>query len=392
MKRTLSLLMACILLLGLMAGCGDGNADRNSGGSSAPQGDTAPANGTEPSKDAPQDVLNVALVVAGSLGDKGFNDSAKAGVDMAAESYGVTSQIVELPSSDKTKFEPTLLDLADTGKYDLIIASGNAMREILEKVSKEYPEQKFYLFDAAVDYSNGAFENVYCNTFLQNEASFLAGVVAAGMTTSGALENLNEDNLVGNVLLMDMAVINDFMVGFIEGCQYVDPDIKINSAYIGGVDAAKAKDIAMAMYQQKADIVFQVAASAGLGVIEAGKEQKGYVIGVDSDQAMALAETDPDAANRILTSVLKRSDMAIYRVISMMRESGVPWGTSEALGMEQECVGIAKNEIYEKLVTAEVREMVEDAEKKIASGEISVGTAYGMETDAITQLRDSVKP
>ena len=60
--------------------------------------------------------------------------------------------------------------------------------------------------------------------------------------------------------------------------------------------------------------------------------------------------------------------------------------------MEQECVGIAKNEIYEKLVTAEVREMVEDAEKKIASGEISVGTAYGMETDAITQLRDSVKP
>ena len=268
--------MACILLLGLMAGCGDGNADRNSGGSSAPQGDTAPANGTEPSKDAPQDVLNVALVVAGSLGDKGFNDSAKAGVDMAAESYGVTSQIVELPSSDKTKFEPTLLDLADTGKYDLIIASGNAMREILEKVSKEYPEQKFYLFDAAVDYSNGAFENVYCNTFLQNEASFLAGVVAAGMTTSGALENLNEDNLVGNVLLMDMAVINDFMVGFIEGCQYVDPDIKINSAYIGGVDAAKAKDIAMAMYQQKADIVFQVAASAGLGVIEAGKEQKGY--------------------------------------------------------------------------------------------------------------------
>ena len=126
--------------------------------------------------------------------------------------------------------------------------------------------------------------------------------------------------------------------------------------------------------------------------IEAGKEQKGYVIGVDSDQAMALAETDPDAANRILTSVLKRSDMAIYRVISMMREGGVPWGTSEALGMEQECVGIAKNEIYEKLVTAEVREMVEDAEKKIASGEISVGTAYGMETDAITQLRDSVKP
>lgn len=392
MKRTLSVLMTCILLIGLLAGCGGGNTDSGTGGSSASQTATTPENGTEPSGETPQKTLNIALVVAGSLGDKGFNDSAKAGIDMAAESFGITSQIVELPSSDKTKFEPTLLDLADTGEYDLIIASGNAMREILEKVSKECPDQKFYLFDASVDYNNGAFENVYCNTFLQNEASFLAGVVAAGMTTSGALEDLNDDLLVGNVLMMDMAVINDFMVGFIEGCQYTNPDVKINSAYIGAVDAAKAKDMAMSMYQQKSDIIFQVAASAGLGVIEAGKEQHGYVIGVDSDQAMALMETDPDAANRILTSVLKRSDMAIYRVISMMVEDSVPWGTSEALGMEEECVGLAKNEVYEKLVTAEVRDMVTEAEQKIASGEITVGTAYGMEADAITQLRDSVKP
>ena len=376
MKKAMSLILVCVLLIGMFAGCGS-SADDSSGG-----------NG-ETTEGKP---LNVALVVAGSLGDKGFNDSAKAGVDMAAEEFGVTSQVVEIPSSDKTRYEPTLLDLADTGEYDLIIASGNAMREVLENVSKEYPEQKFYLFDAAVNYDNGTFENVYCNTFLQNEASFLAGVVAAGMTTSGALEDLNDDAIVGNVLLMDMAVINDFMVGFMEGCQYVNPDIKINSAYIGAVDAAKAKDMAMTMYQQNADIVFQCAASAGLGVIEAGKEQNGYVIGVDSDQAMALMESDPDAANRILTSVLKRSDMAIYRVISMMMEGTVPWGTSEALGMEDSCVGLAKNSVYESLVSEDVRAMVEEAEQKIASGEITVSTAYGMETEEITRMRDSVKP
>lgn len=376
MKKAMSLILVCVLLIGMFAGCGS-SADDSSGGN----GETTEGKS-----------LNVALVVAGSLGDKGFNDSAKAGVDMAAEEFGVTSQVVEIPSSDKTRYEPTLLDLADTGEYDLIIASGNAMREVLENVSKEYPEQKFYLFDAAVNYDNGTFENVYCNTFLQNEASFLAGVVAAGMTTSGALEDLNDDAIVGNVLLMDMAVINDFMVGFMEGCQYVNPDIKINSAYIGAVDAAKAKDMAMTMYQQNADIVFQCAASAGLGVIEAGKEQNGYVIGVDSDQAMALMESDPDAANRILTSVLKRSDMAIYRVISMMMEGTVPWGTSEALGMEDSCVGLAKNSVYESLVSEDVRAMVEEAEQKIASGEITVSTAYGMETEEIARMRDSVKP
>lgn len=383
MKKLVSLLLVFVLVIGMMAGCG-----KTQEPAAAPEKNDAPAAEAAPETKP----LNVALVIAGSLGDKGFNDSAKAGVDMAAAEYGITAQVVEIPSSDKTRYEPTLLDLADTGEYDLIIASGNAMREVLENVSKEYPEQKFYLFDASVDYANGAFENIYCNTFLQNEASFLAGVVASGMTTSGALENLNEDAVVGNVLLMDMAVINDFMVGFIEGCQYVNPDIKINSAYVAAVDAAKAKDMAMAMYQQKSDIVFQVAASAGLGVIEAGKEQKGYVIGVDSDQAMALMETDPEAANRILTSVLKRSDMAIFRVITKLIEGTVAWGTTEALGMEQECVGLAKNSVYETLVTEEVRAMVEEAEQKIASGEIVVSTAYGMETDAITQMRDSVKP
>ena len=226
MKKVVSMLLVCVMLVGLLAGCG---SKPNTAATQAPTtGAAAETTGAE--TEAPAKKLNVALVVAGSLGDKGFNDSAKAGVDMAAEAYGVTAQVVEIPSSDKTRYEPTLLDLADTGEYDLIIASGNAMREVLENVSKEYPDQKFYLFDAAVNYDNGTFENVYCNTFLQNEASFLAGIVAAGMTTSGALENLNDDALVGNVLLMDMAVINDFMVGFIEGCQYADPNVKINSA------------------------------------------------------------------------------------------------------------------------------------------------------------------
>lgn len=372
MKKVVSLFLVCILALGMMTGCSN-NTNTDNGG-----------------KD--EDPFKVALVIAGSLGDKGFNDSAKAGVDMAIAEYGIESQVIEIPSSDATRYEPTLLDLADTEEYDLIIASGNAMREVLEKVSVEYPEQKFYLFDASVNYDNGAFENVYCNTFLQNEASFLAGVVAAGMTTAGTLDGLNEDAIIGNVLLMDMAVINDFMVGYIEGAQYVNENIKVNTAYINAVDAAKAKDMALAMYQQNSDVIFSVAASAGLGVIEAGKEQAKYVIGVDADQAMALMETNPEAANRILTSVLKRSDMAIFRVITNMLEGEVAWGTSEALGMEEECVGLAKNSVYETLVTEEIRNMVEDCEAKIANGEIKVSTAYGMTTEAISQIREVVKP
>ena len=387
MKKLMALLLALTLILALLVGCGGGSGDTDD--ANTPGGEEP--GGEEPSGEAP---LSVAMVIAGSLGDKGFNDNSKAGLDKAVEDFGIEIQVIELATNDKTKYEPTLLDLADSGEYDLITASGNAMREVLESVAEACPDQKFYLYDASVDYNNGDFPNVYCNTFLQNEASFLAGIVAAGMTSQTNLEDLNSDKVVGNVLMMDMAVINDFMVGFIEGIQYADPEVKVNSAYIGAVDAAKAKDMALAMYQQNCDIVFQVAASAGLGVIEAAKESNGYVIGVDQDQAAALMDSDPDAANRILTSVLKRTDTAVYRIIEMMINDpdNVPWGTSEALGMQEDCVGLAKNDLYEEMVSQEVRDMVADAEAKIASGEIEVGTAYGMTAEEITALRDSVRP
>lgn len=382
MKKMWVCLLTLLMVMSFAAGCGKKE-----------EGQAAVETNKKENPENSEEDYSVAMVIAGALGDKGFNDNAKAGLDKAVEEFGIQSQVVELPSSDKTKFEPTLLDLSDSGKYDLIMVAGNSMREVLEKVAVEYPEQRFYLYDASVNYDNGEFPNVYCNTFLQNEASFLAGIVAASMTSSD-LPNANAEKIVGNVLMMDMAVINDFMVGFIEGCQYADSEVKVNTAYIGAVDAAKAKDMAISMYQQNADVVFQVAASAGLGVIEGAKESGRYVIGVDQDQAMVLMEEDPDAANRILTSVLKRTDVAIYRILdkAVNDPDSIAWGTSEALGMEEECVGIAKTDVYQKMVNEEVRKKVDEAETKIASGEIKVGSAYGMETDEITELRNSVKP
>ena len=396
MKKMLAVLLMLAMAMGVFAGCGKKETSGEDGGAETKK-ESGQEEQTATEDDKKEDGAgvdySVAMVVAGALGDKGFNDNAKKGLDSAEEAFGIKTQVVELSTADKTKYEPTLLDLADSGKYDVIMVAGNAMREVLEKVAVDYPEQKFYLYDASVNYDNGDFPNVYCNTFLQNEASFLAGVVAASMTSSD-LPDANEDKIVGNVILMDMAVMNDFMVGYIEGCQYADPEVRVNTAYVGASDAAKAKDMAISMYQQKADIVFQVAASSGLGVIEAGKESGKYVIGVDQDQAMVLMDGDPEAAKRILTSVLKRTDVAVYRALDMMINDpdSVPWGTCEALGMEEECVGIAKSDVYQELVSEEVKAAVEEAESKIISGEIKVGSAYGMETEEIAKLRDSVKP
>lgn len=390
MKKLTALLLVTVMTLGMLAGCAEKPATQSPSGSPATSpsaGETTPAN-----TPANGETIKVALALAGTLGDKGFNDNAKKGAERAAEEFGIEFKIIEM-TNDKTKFEPTLMDLSESGEYDLITAAGFSCKETLQKVAPQFPDQKYFLYDANADYDKGDYSNIYSNTFLQNEASYLGGIVAARMTTSD-LPDMNADKNIGCIAMMDMSVINDFLVGYIEGALSVDPDMKINSAYIGAVDAAKAKDMASAQFQQKTDIVFQVAASAGLGVIEAAKEKNGYVIGVDQDQAMALMESDPASANRIITSVLKRVDIAVYRVIKMLVEdpASIPFGTTEALGMGEDCVGIAKTDVYQTLVDDETKALVEEAEKKIASGEIKVGTAFGMDADTLTALRNSVKP
>ena len=109
MKKLTALLIACALSMSLLAGCGGGGSSSAAGSSEA--------GGSQAASDAGSKPVKVAMVIAGALGDKGFNDSAKAGLDKAMEEFGIEAQVIELPTSDKTKFEPTLLDLADAADF-----------------------------------------------------------------------------------------------------------------------------------------------------------------------------------------------------------------------------------------------------------------------------------
>ena len=84
------------------------------------------------------------------------------------------------------------------------------------------------------------------------------------------------------------AVINDSAVGFIEGARFVNPDIKVLVSYVGSyVDSATARELALTQYSSGADCVFVAAGPASVGAIEAAAESQKYMIGVDSDQALA---------------------------------------------------------------------------------------------------------
>ena len=212
--------------------------------------------------------------------------------------------------------------------------------------------------------------------YKQNEGSYLAGVYAAAMTTQ-ALDGMNPEAVIGSVGGQEIPIIIDFMVGYEQGARDTNPDIQVLRQFADSWnDPAKGKELAKAQYSQGADIVFQIAGGTGQGVFEAAVEDGKYAIGVDSDQALAVADADPAQAERILTSMLKNIDNSIVRALQLHIDGTLPYGEVENLGIAEGGVGLARNEYYENNTPDSVKQLVDEAEAKVTSGEIVVETAF----------------
>lgn len=383
MKKYGSLVVILVLVLALtLAGCG----------SPEPAAPAAPAAPAEPGAPAApsEDPLKVVLILNGTLGDRSFFDSAHAGVQMIEEQFGAEVRTIEM-SYDQTRWEPTLWEVSEQD-WDVIILGTWQMQEYLEEIAQEFPDKRYIIFDTSVDYSIGNLDNVYSILYKQNEGSFLAGALAA-MVTNSDMELSNDRKVIGFLGGMDIPVINDFLVGYIEGALYVDEDVSVYVSYIGSFDdSASGKENALAQYNAGVDIGFNLAGQAGLGQLDAAQEVNRYAIGVDSDQAMVFAESDPAKAELVLTSMMKRVDNSLVRAIEMHLAGTLPYGEAEALGLVEEAVGLANNDFYERNVPAEIRAELEELAEMIINGDITVSSAIGMSTDELNQIRDAVRP
>ena len=331
------------------------------------------------------DGFKVLLLIPGNLGDKSFFDAANSGMKDLAATEGFTTKVIEM-STDENKWEPTFLDAVDED-WNLII-TGNAASDLMNRIAEENPEQKFLNFDNS---GTTAPSNVYSVTYGTNEGSFLAGAFAA-LITSSDMELANPDKKIGFLGGMDIPGINDFLVGYIQGAQFVDKDIKVITTYAGSfVDPAAGKELSLSVYNSGVDIAFNVAGQTGHGLIDAANEAKKYAIGVDSDQAKLYMETDPAKASKVLTSVVKQIDKVIVDSAKLAKEDKLEYGKHELLGIKAEAVGLAENEIYET-VPKEIRDRIEEIKKSLANGEIEVQSGFKMTTEEISTLRDSVRP
>jgi basic membrane protein A and related proteins len=336
--------------------------------------------------------LRVTYVVNGVLGDKSFIDSAQRGLDQAADEFGIEVNTVEL-GVDPGNWESGLADaMADVDNYDVLIAGSFSMLDYMAPRVHEYPDKVFFFYDAPMPYDDPEIcqdgcQNVYSITYAQNEGSFLAGVYAAAMTQVTDIEGINEAPIIGAVGGQDIPVINDFIVGYEQGACLVNPESQVIVQYAGGWnDPARGKEIALAMYEQEADIVFQIAGGTGVGVFEAAAEQDKFAIGVDSDQATIILDTDPDQAERILTSMMKNVDNSLYRAFDLYLNDELPLGTAEALGIAEGGVGLAYNDIYEESTPENIKELIAAVQEAVLNDEITIVTAFGEEEPATVNM------
>jgi basic membrane protein A len=262
--------------------------------------------------------LKLAMVTdIGGLGDKSFNDSAYAGLQKAKADFGAEIEVQQ--SKSAADYQPNLTVLADGG-YDEIFAIGYLMNNDLTEVAKNYPTQHFAIVDAV-----NAQPNVASVTFREQDGSFLAGALAAMVTKTKSI------GFLGGI---DGPLLRKFEAGYAAGARQVDPNVKVIVKYVGSFeDVASGKELAAVTYDAGADVIYVAAGKSGLGAIDETRARPSvYAIGVDADQ-------DALAPGKILTSMVKHVDVAVYAIARAVHAGKPPAGAVE-LGLKDDAVSL----------------------------------------------------
>ena len=311
--------------------------------------------GTGFAADAP-----AALVVAqGGLGDGAWNDTANAGFEAGIAATGLEGRAIE--SNDVVAQGEEIMRRAADAGFGLVLSLEYAHGEGMESLAPDYPNTKWAIFN-----QTRAGDNIASVLFGEHQGSYLAGVLAAQMTTTEGVEGINPEPILGVIPAIKSPGIDKFVVGFIQGAQSVNPEIEVKVGYAETFgDPTKGEQMAKAMFESGADIIYHVAGGTGLGVIAAAEATGHYAIGVDTNQ-------DGLAPGHVLTSMVKRVDVATQQLVEHYANDSYPGGQTLVFGLTENGVGLTDMQHTKEIVPAEYMEAVEAAKAGIIAGDIDV--------------------
>ena len=314
----------------------------------------------------------------GGIDDKSFNTNQWEGIQRAQVTMGIEAQFIQ--SDEATQYEPNLTEFASQG-YDLIFASGFFLGGDLAKVAAQYPDLKFTIVDYAYPDAWGVPEgvvghsecipNVQGQIFKTDQAAFLAGYLAAGMTKTGKI------GYFGGAKIPTVTI---FGVGFQAGMDHYNEVHGTNVELIGWdnetgeglftgdfMDLTKGKESTESLFDEGADIFIPVGGLIGSPGFDVARERGGYGIWVDVDGYYLL----PEARDVLLTSVMKKMDNSCYSVIKDALEGNFQGCGTYVGSLANGGVGIAPYHDLEDAVPDSLKAEIEDLKQKIFSGEIS---------------------
>lgn len=376
-KKILAIILALVLCLGVFSGCGGDTTDKDSTIASLDDGKT-----------------RICLLINGNLGDMSFFDSANAGMKAFAKDFpDVEVKVVEM-GTDSSRWEPTLRQTANEA-YDLIIVGTSQMQEPLQRLinTKKYNDRRFVIFDTEIkDGKASEYNTVHSILFKQNEGGFLAGALAGLMANEGGFK---ETGFIGG---MKIDIINDFGAGFMQGVAKVNQDKKLNikaqTQYIGDFsNSVSGKGLADQIYQNT-NILFAAASQAGQGCADSAKNNDKLFIGVDSDQYEFYKKNDAKKADKIVTSILKRVDLALYEACESFVKGELEYGVLEYLGIKEGKIGYVVNDNYKAKVSKDIQDYIANLNDSIIDGSLEVksGLKRFMSAEELNKLYDSLDP
>jgi basic membrane protein A len=380
MRKRLLLLLSVLLSFSLIAAaCGDD--EETDAGSSDSTSESESTSDAAEEDDATEEVAAAETTVGlvydiGGRGDLSFNDSAAAGLERADAELGIA--FGEASPNDDGSNRAELLQLAADAN-PIVIGVGFLFAGDAAAVAAENPDTNFAVIDDAMlnfetDPPSPVGPNVAGLVFAEEQGSYLVGVAAALKSETGKV------GFIGGVCCFGL--IEKFEAGFRAGVASVDPSIEVTAEYItdapdfdGFNQPDRAQVIATTMYEDGADVVYHAAGGAGNGMFQAAKDftddsgSKVWGIGVDSDQYNTIGAVDPSLQEFVLTSMLKRVDVAVYEILKAQEEGTFAAGPN-VYDLSVDGVGYSTSGGY----VDDIADQLEAAKASIVAGDVVVPT------------------
>jgi basic membrane lipoprotein Med (substrate-binding protein (PBP1-ABC) superfamily) len=293
--------------------------------------------------------FKVALLTPGPISDQSWNAGAYQGLLRIRDSLGAL--ISHIQTKTPAEFDENFRQYGAQG-YTLVIGHGSEFQDAAKRVAPNFPHTIFMTTSGATTGPNLA-----GLSFGFAAPSYLAGMLAASVSKTG---------VIGAIAGQEIPPVAESFRAYTEGARAVKPSIKVLTSYIGNWDdVGGGKEAALAQLSQGADVIFQNADAAGLGVFQAAREHRNaYVIGSNSNQNGVA----PDVT---LASVVIDLPLAFYTVARQVKDGSFKPGIVE-LGTGTRVVLLVLNPALESAVPAAMRTRIDSLQSEMIAGRFRV--------------------